>query len=144
MAIAVRRRRSPVRAAIAVIERNGRYLVSQRRPRSHLGGHWEFPGGKRRRGESSQACLRRELREELGIVPVITHRLAPLRFAYPDRRVVLEVFRCRIGSGRPQALGSQRLRWVTPAQLAQLTLPPANRPLIHTLAKRHLRLRTSR
>ena len=124
-----------VRAAIAVIERGGRYLVSRRRAGDHLGGLWEFPGGKRRAGESWRACLLRELREELGIEAACAGRLAPIRFSYSDRRVRLEVFRCRIVRGRPRALRAQAIRWVTPARLARLRFPAANQPLIHRLAR---------
>ncbi len=124
-----------VSATIAVIERSGRYLVSRRRAGGHLGGLWEFPGGKRQRGESWPACVRRELCEELGVEVACAGRLAPIRFAYPDRRVRLEVFRCRIARGRPRALRVQAIRWVTPAQLARLRVPPANHALIQRLTR---------
>ncbi len=124
-----------VSAAIAVLERDGRYLISRRRAGSHLGGCWEFPGGKRRRGESWPACVRRELREELGVEVVCLGRLSPIRFSYPDRRVRLEVFRCRIVVGRPSPHGAQAIRWVRPRQLARLRFPPANARLIRRLTR---------
>jgi mutator protein MutT len=124
-----------VHAAIAVIERSGRYLVSHRRAGSHLAGLWEFPGGKRQSGETWQACLRREMREELSVEVACGRRLAPIRFAYSDRRVRLEVFRCRIVRGRPRALHAQAIRWVTPAQLARLRVPSANHALIQRLTR---------
>jgi len=123
-----------VRGAIAVIEHNGRYLVSRRPASSHLGGHWEFPGGKRRGRESAIACVRREVQEELGIDIRIGRRLAPLRFTYPNRRVELAVFRATILRGQPAPQASARLRWASPAQLARLRFPPANRPLIARLS----------
>jgi len=123
-----------VQVAVAVIERNGCYLVSRRRPADHLGGCWEFPGGKRRVGESWHACLRRELREELGISVKLVRRLQSLRFRYPDRRVWLEVFRCTVASGEPKPLGCQEVRWLTPRQLQRRRFPPADRPLVAWLA----------
>ena len=129
-----------VRAAIAVIERGGRYLVDRRPPVGHLPNVWEFPGGKRRAGESWTACLRREVREELGVEIRVGRRLAPITHRYPDRRVRLEVFRCAIRSGEPQPLKSQEMKWVTPAGLGRLRFPPANRRLVAFL----LRLRPRR
>ena len=130
------RRRSQllVQVAIAVIERNGRYLISRRRPADHLGGYWEFPGGKRRVGESWETCLRRELREELGITATLTERLPSIRFRYPDRQVRLEVFRCGIQEGRPRPLACEEIRWVRAAQLRQYRFPPADRQLIRSLS----------
>ena len=123
-----------VRVAIAVIEQDGRYLISRRKPSDHLGGYWEFPGGKRRVGESWAVCLRRELREELGIAVTLLERLEPIRFRYPDRRIYLEVFRCKIKAGTPQVLGCESIRWVRPAQLRRHRFPPADRRLIRALS----------
>lgn len=123
-----------VQVAAAVIERNGRFLVSRRRSGEHLGGYWEFPGGKRRPGESWTACLRRELMEELGVTAEPAARLASIRYRYPDRVVRLEVFRCRLHAGTPRPLAVQAVRWVTPAQLRRLRFPPADRSLVHQLA----------
>ena len=124
-----------VRAAIAVIERGGRFLISRRRPTDHLGGYWEFPGGKRRSGESWERCIRREVREELGITIRTTARLASLCFQYPDRTVQLEVFRCRLVEGSPQPLGCQAIRWASASSLARLRFPPADRLLIRRLGR---------
>ena len=125
-----------VQAAIAVIEQDGGYLVSRRSLQAHVGGCWEFPGGKRRVGESWQACLKRELREELGVGVQVGRRLACLRFSYPDRRVCLQAFRCRVISGVPAPLASRQLRWVSARQLKRLRFPPANRPLLEELTRR--------
>lgn len=123
-----------VRGAIALIQRDGRYLISRRPANSHLGGYWEFPGGKRRGRESGEACLRREAQEELGVRIWVGRRMASLRFAYPDRRVELAVFRAAIPDGQPAPKASARLRWVVPAQLGRLRFPPANRALIARLS----------
>ncbi|PIQ84746.1 MAG: 8-oxo-dGTP diphosphatase MutT [Candidatus Omnitrophica bacterium CG11_big_fil_rev_8_21_14_0_20_63_9] len=123
-----------VHAAIALIERDGRILVCRRRLRGVLGGYWEFPGGKRRPGETWTACVRRELREELGVEAAALRAIGTLRHRYPQRRVTLQVFRCRIGRGKPKPLYSLKLRWVSPAGLRRYRFPPANQPLIAQLA----------
>lgn len=133
-----------VRVAIALIERSGRYLVSRRRAGSHLAGYWEFPGGKREPGETASACLRRELREELGIDARIGRRVGSRDFRYPDRRVRLEAFRCSIGSQRPRALASETIRWVAADRLAKIKMPPANADLINQLALSSSTTRASR
>ena len=123
-----------VHAAIAVIKRRGRYLICQRRSRDYLGGYWEFPGGKRETGESWEACLRRELREELG---VIVSRVTPYgntRYRYEDRTVIFRIFRCVIASGRPRPLDAQTLRWVSPGGLRRYRFPPANTRLVAQLS----------
>ena len=120
-------------AAIAVIERRGRYLICQRREDDSLGGYWEFPGGKREPGESWEACLRRELREELGVAVRSVQPFGATRYRYPDGMVCFRVFRCAIAGGTPRPLDAQALRWVTPRQLSRYWFPPANQPLLKRL-----------
>ena len=132
-------RRIPlVECAIGIIERNGCVLITQRRRDAHAGGLWEFPGGKRRPGESEAACLRRELREELGVAVRVGVLLTRLRYDYPERRVVLAVYRCRVTGGRPRAFGSAAMRWVARARLAEYEFPPANIPLLRLLTGQSL------
>ena len=123
-----------LQVAIAVIERNGRYLLARRPAGSHLAGCWEFPGGKRRPGERWADCLARELREELGVTARVGARLQSIHFDYPDCRVHLEAFRCSVLQGVPKAASASALKWMTPAQLARAECPPANRTLIELLA----------
>ena len=122
-----------VQAAIAVIERRGHFLVSRRKAAAHVGRRWEFPGGKRRVGESWHACLRRELREEMGLEIRITGRMHPIHFRYPDRQVRLEAFRCTIARGVPRSRENQPVRWMTLAQLRRVRIPAANHALIDAL-----------
>ena len=124
-----------VHAALAVIERRGRYLICQRLPDSFLGGYWEFPGGKREAGESWEACLRRELREELGVSVRAVRSFGSIQHRYPGGAVRLKVYRCAIARGRPRPLEAAALRWVSPEQLSHYQFPPANRPLIARLTK---------
>ena len=122
-------------AALAVIERRGRILICRRWRGGFLGGYWEFPGGKRDPGESWEACLRRELKEELGIAVAGVRPLCRLRHRYPGRPVfVFQVFRCRIARGQPRPLEASALRWVARNALPRYRFPPANRALLERLA----------
>jgi 8-oxo-dGTP diphosphatase len=123
-----------VEVAAAVIRRGGRLLVTRRDPRKHLGGLWEFPGGKRVPGESLAACLERELDEELGVRVRVGAPLALVPWAYPDRRVLLHFLRCRLAPGRITPREGQPYRWVTPAELRTLPMPPADAEVVRRLA----------
>lgn len=125
-----------VEVAAGLIGREGRYLIARRKPGAHLGGLWEFPGGKREPHESLEDCLRRELREELGIGISHPVRFHALRHAYPDKTVELHFFLCAIEEGTPQALGCEELRWVTAQDLLALEFPEADRPVIELLRRR--------
>ncbi len=118
--------------AVAIIwDTNCERLLIARRPTDkHVGGMWEFPGGKREPGESIEDSLRREIREELGIEITILAARPVAMHRYEHRIVRLHPFDCLCGSGTPQPLASTELRWVTPDELRQLPLPPANAPLI--------------
>jgi 8-oxo-dGTP diphosphatase len=119
----------------AVIERGGRILVSQRGPGVGQPGRWEFPGGKREAGESDEAALARELREELGIEVDIGPRVWTAR-AGP---LELRFHRCGwLGGQRPRALGSEQFRWVPREGLRALAFPPADAPLVAALANRRI------
>ena len=128
-----------VRVAIAVIERRGRYLICRRRADDHLGGYWEFPGGKKEAKESWERCLRRELREELGIAVRDLRPFGRLHHRYPDRRISFRIYRCRVARGRPAPLGTQAVRWVTAAQLPRYRFPPADGSLVNRLTRERLR-----
>ena len=123
----------PVQVAAALISRDGRYLICRRMPDVHLGGLWEFPGGKREPGESLQDCLTREIREELGVDVSTPVPYAVLPHAYPERAVELHFFRCTLAGGEPRALGCAEFRWVAPQDLDKFDFPPADRSLIQQL-----------
>ena len=125
-----------IQVAAGVIERSGRYLICQRRDGDTFGGYWEFPGGKRHPGERWEACLRRELLEELGVRVRPTAFVGSFRHRDAHRRLFLRVFRCAIVEGRLRALYPQALRWVLPGALRRYRFPPANRPLIAQLSRR--------
>jgi len=124
---------SRIQVAAGLIFHQGRYLITRRKAGTHLGGLWEFPGGKREPGESLQACLRRELREELGVEITTPARFHVVRHDYPDKRVELHFFRCTIQGGHGRAVDGEDLRWVTPNELTKFEFPPADGPLIDAL-----------
>ena len=122
-----------VEVTAAIVERSGRFLVTRRDPAKHLGGLWEFPGGKREPGESLETCLTRELDEELGVRIRVGHPLAVVPWAYPDRRVLLHFFRCRIQQGQVAPREGQPYRWVTAGELRALPMPPADAEVVARL-----------
>ena len=123
-----------VAVAAAVIRRDGRVLVTRRPPGSHLGGLWEFPGGKIEGGESPADALVREIQEELGVTVRAGSLVFEHRHVYAERAVHLRFFDCAIIHGEPRALGVAEWRWVRPSELEGLEFPAANRELIRILA----------
>ena len=124
----------PVVAA-ALVDIDGRVLLQQRPEGKSLAGLWEFPGGKIEPGETPEDALIRDLEEELGIV--VPHAcFAPAVFASAplgDRHLVLLLYITRKWVGVPRALEATALRWVRPAEMHALPMPPADRPLIGLL-----------
>lgn len=118
----------------AVIERDGRYLVTRRLRGTHLEGVWEFPGGKCDAGESLAACLEREIAEELDTNVRIGAEVHQAAHAYPERIVELHFFRCEL-LGEPRGVQGQEMRWVARHELASLEFPPADAELIAILAR---------
>jgi 8-oxo-dGTP diphosphatase len=129
----------PIEVAAGLLFRNGLLLIAQRRPGDHLGGLWEFPGGKREAGESFEACLERELCEELGIRVQAGELVDSLTHAYPDKIVHLRFYRCTCPEGEPQALGCHALKWIQQKDLDQYAFPAADSKLLAKL-KAHPKL----
>jgi len=122
-------------SAVALIDSDGRVLLAQRPEGNSLAGLWEFPGGKVEPGETPEAALIRELREELGI-DTVASCLAPLTFAshsYPDFHLLMPLFACRRWQGIPVAQEGQMLKWVQARDLRDYPMPPADIPLIPIL-----------
>lgn len=119
---------------VAVIHnRQGQILIDRRRQEGLLGGLWEFPGGKMEPGETVQDCIRREIKEELGIEIEVGDPLIVVDHAYTHFRITLNVYHCRHLSGEPQPLECDQVRWVTLAELDQYPFPKANTRIIQAL-----------
>ena len=122
-------------AAVALIDADGRVLLAQRPEGKPMAGLWEFPGGKVDDGETPEACLIRELKEELGI-DVAASCLGPFTFAshaYADFHLLMPLFLCRVWEGIARPLEGQTLKWVRPEALADYPMPPADEPLVAML-----------
>lgn len=118
-------------AACALIDADGRVLLAQRPEGKPMAGLWEFPGGKLAEGETPEAALVRELKEELAL-DVAPSCLAPIGFASEnstDFHLLMPLFVCRKWSGTPQPLEAQRLAWVRPDRFGDYEMPPADKPL---------------
>ena len=122
-----------IEVAAGLIFRGGKLLLTQRRADSHLGGLWEFPGGKREPHETFQECLRRELREELACEVEVGMLFESVVHPYPEKTVRLEFFLCRWVSGEPQPIECADLKWVDRQGLAQYEFPAADARLIERL-----------
>jgi mutator protein MutT len=107
----------------AIIQRDGKYLVSQRPEGSHLGQVWEFPGGKR------EAAT-------LGIEISVGRLWRVVERQYPERIVRLHFFLCQLTSGTPRAIGCQRFRWIQPGEFGNFEFPPADLDIIQELARK--------
>ena len=121
--------------ACALVDGDGRVLVAERPDGKNMAGLWEFPGGKVETGETPEAALIRELKEELSI-DVTAACLAPLSFAshaYDDFHLLMPLYVCRKWDGQIAPLEGQNTQWLRPRDLFDLPMPPADKPLIAAL-----------
>ena len=119
--------------AAALVFRDDKLPITQRHAEAHLGGLWEFPGGKREPHETFEQCLVREIREELG-VEISTGKLSEtITHAYPEKTIHLKFFICELIRGKPQPLGCAALRWVSKSELNDYEFPAADAQLLEKL-----------
>ena len=128
---------SPLRSihvvAGVITDVRGRVLLARRGEDSDLAGLWEFPGGKREPGETSEAALIRELQEELGIDVEVGEALIEVPQEYPGKRLRLEVRAIPSWTGTPRGREGQALTWVAPDRLARYSMPSADVPVVGAL-----------
>jgi 8-oxo-dGTP diphosphatase len=119
---------------VGIIQHGVRYLLTQRRAGSHLGGSWEFPGGKVEAGEAPADALRRELREELGAELADSEPLVFSHHRYPEREVLVLFYRCTLQGEVTASPEGLAVRWATLDEIAVLPFPEANAPALRLLA----------
>jgi 8-oxo-dGTP diphosphatase len=124
---------SPIVVLAAVVERDGTFLMTRRLAGTHLAGKWEFPGGKCEPDEAHDACLARELDEELGVRSEIGEEIFTVEHAYPERTVRLHFHRATL-FGEPSPQQGQEMRWVARSELRSLELPEADQGLVDLLS----------
>lgn len=122
-----------IEVAAGLVFRSGKLLITQRHADAHLGGLWEFPGGKRHDNETFEDCLRRELHEELGIEVEVRELIEEITHHYPDKSVRLKFFRCDWLRNEPQTFGCNAFAWIEPEQLDQYKFPEADARLLEKL-----------
>ena len=125
-----------IEVAAGLVFRAGKLLITQRPAASHLGGLWEFPGGKREATESLEDCLHRELREELGIEVEVKELVETITHDYGEKSVTLNFYRCTWKANEPQTLGCPDFRWVAPDELSRYEFPDADVKLVEMLTHR--------
>lgn len=125
--------RAKIRVVGAMIERDGRYLITQRPPRASLPLLWEFPGGKVEPGETDEEALARELREEMAIVVAVAERVVHVEHAYEQYDIDFCVYRCQLRDGAIQHLRVHDHRWVRAEELDDYEFPAADEKTIARL-----------
>jgi mutator protein MutT len=125
--------RNFIEVSAGLVFRDGLLLITQRRPQDHLGGLWEFPGGKRHADESDEDCLHRELMEELAIEVEVKELIETIEHEYPGKAVRLKFFRCLWQRHEPRAIGCDAFTWVKREQLANYNFPAADVQLLEKL-----------
>jgi A/G-specific adenine glycosylase len=121
--------------AIGIIFHKGKILIDKRKPEGLLGGLWEFPGGKPEPGESLEAALKREVKEELNINIKVGRHLTTVHHAYTHFTVELHAYRCHYVSGTPKCLGCTDYKWITQDQLDRYAFPGANKKIFPAIPK---------
>ena len=124
-----------IEVSAGLVFRDGQLLITQRPAGGHLGGLWEFPGGKREPGESFEQTLHRELMEELGIEVEIRELIESITHRYPEKIVQLQFFQCAWKRHEPCAIGCSALAWIRRHELGDYQFPAADAQLLERLAK---------
>jgi 8-oxo-dGTP diphosphatase len=128
-----------IEVSAALIFRHGKLLITRRHAKSHLGGLWEFPGGKREPGETFEQCLVREIREELGVEISVGELFEEIHHDYPEKSVHLKFFTCQLLSGEPQPLDCAAVKWIGKSALSAHDFPAADALLLEKLKSPHLK-----
>jgi mutator protein MutT len=125
--------RPVIDVSAALIFRSGKLLITRRHSDAHLGGLWEFPGGKREPDETFEQCLVREIREELGVRISVGKLFESVTHAYPEKTVQLKFFVCRLTGGEPKPLACEAVKWAGKFELKDYEFPAADTKLLKKL-----------
>jgi 8-oxo-dGTP diphosphatase len=117
----------------AMIEKDGKYLITQRKPTATLPLLWEFPGGRVEPGETDQQALARELKEEMDIDVKVDEIAMHVQHSYPDYDIDFRVFRCKLVKGSIKHLKVHDHRWVSPSELDDYEFPAADQKTFEQL-----------
>lgn len=132
----VRRKRKPVpqyHAAIGVVSKNGKVLITKRKESGLLGGLWEFPGGKIQDGETAQQACIREIKEEVNLKIEVQNYLTQVKHAYTHFKIMLDVFQCRYVSGKVKLNGAVDYRWIRLNEIEKFPFPKATHKFVPML-----------
>lgn len=119
--------------AVGIIRRNSRFLITQRKSEGLLGGLWEFPGGRVRKGESAEQACVREIKEAVNLEIEIDSFFTRIKHAYTHFKIVMDVYNCRHVSGRVRLNGPVDFQWATMAQIKKHPFPKANLKFIQDI-----------
>jgi 8-oxo-dGTP diphosphatase len=122
-----------IEVSAALIFHDGKLLITQRHANAHLGGLWEFPGGKREANETFKQCLVREIQEELGLEISVGKLFEEISHDYTDKSVYLKFFICKLISGEPKPLGCAAFNWIGKPELSDYEFPAADARLLEKL-----------
>ena len=125
---------SPAAVVAGIIKHNGKYLITKRFENSHLGGLWEFPGGKIMTGESDLTALKRELKEEIGIDCDVNDLVYETTYHYPDISINIKFYNCELLFGTPKPIECAEVKWIERSELSQYEFPPSDVKLIEMLS----------
>jgi 8-oxo-dGTP diphosphatase len=132
--------KDPIKVTAAILEKDGRLIIAQRKSKDHLGGKWEFPGGKIEPGETPEECLARELKEEFSIEVSIGNFLGSNIHHYDHISIELMAFRTIWVGGELNSTDHKDYKWVTIDELDQFDFAPADRPFVDKLISGMFRL----
>ncbi len=122
-----------IEVAAALIFCDKKLLIAQRPPHVHLGGLWEFPGGKREHGESFENCLKREIQEELDCMVEVGELVFQNVHRYPEKTIDIRFYACKLASGVPKPVECEKIEWITRDKVKNFSFPDADLALLEHL-----------
>jgi 8-oxo-dGTP diphosphatase len=124
---------TPILVTAAIIKKESKILIGKRAPNRHLAGYWEFPGGKIEIGETPQECLKREIKEELGIIIKVNDLFMENEHQYDQKMIHLKAFECEYLSGEIVLKDHDQIEWVEVSEFVNFVFAPADIPFINAL-----------